>query len=117
VLSPQADKANVVGLVARVLGVSPDTQILRIGDRGETYGNDNELLAAGLSLSVDGTSIDPNTCWMFESQLATASQRTAAYLAAVEALPQGGCRISPVVLSRWRAEVRDSISRLHSGPA
>jgi hypothetical protein len=115
-LCAQADKSNVVGLVARALGVSPDTQILRIGDRGETYGNDSELLCAGLSLSVDGTSIDPQACWLFESHLSTATQRTAAYLAAVVALPEGGCRISPAVLARWRVEVRDSIDRLDSGP-
>jgi hypothetical protein len=117
VLSPRADKSSVVGLVAHTLGVNPDAQILRIGDRGETYGNDSELLSAGLSLSVDGTSIDPHSCWLFESQLATASQRTAAYLAALEPLPEGGCQISPAVLAGWQTEVRDSISRLHSGPA
>lgn len=116
VLCAQADKSNVVGVVASALGISPDTQILRIGDRGETYGNDSELLCAGLSLSVDGTSIDPQSCWLFESHLATASQRTAAYLAAVVPRPEGGCQMSPAVLARWRVEVHDSIDRLHSGP-
>ncbi len=40
-----------------------DGAVLCIGDRGRWPGNDHELLAEPLSLSVDEVSLDPATCW------------------------------------------------------
>jgi len=42
--------------------------ILCVGDRGRWPGNDHELLAEPLSLSVDEVNLDPATCWHLGSQ-------------------------------------------------
>jgi fructoselysine-6-P-deglycase FrlB-like protein/trehalose-6-phosphatase len=42
--------------------------ILCVGDRGRWPGNDHELLAEPLSLSVDEVNLDPATCWHLGSE-------------------------------------------------
>ena len=62
VLSPACSKLHVVSRVASAAGCLPD-EVLRIGDRGAWPGNDWELLAAPLGLSVDESSCHPSTGW------------------------------------------------------
>jgi hypothetical protein len=62
VLSPVCSKLHVVSYVAQLAGCSPQA-VLRIGDRGAWPGNDWELLAAPLSVSVDECSCDPSAGW------------------------------------------------------
>ncbi len=51
-----ADKRNIIEWLA-------DTNVLCIGDRGDVEGNDFQLLSTQYSLSVDKSSMDPDTCW------------------------------------------------------
>jgi hypothetical protein len=62
VLSPVCSKLHVVDRVAQLANCAPQA-VLRIGDRGAWPGNDWELLAAPLSVSVDECSSDPSTSW------------------------------------------------------
>lgn len=62
VLSPCCSKLHVVSRVAQVAACSP-LEVLRIGDRGAWPGNDWELLAAPLGVSVDECSSDPTASW------------------------------------------------------
>lgn len=45
-----------------------NSAILCVGDRGRWPGNDHELLAEPLSLSVDEVNLDPATCWHLGSE-------------------------------------------------
>ena len=62
VLSPQCSKLHVVSRVAQIADCS-SLAVLRIGDRGAWPGNDWELLAAPLGVSVDECSSDPDASW------------------------------------------------------
>ncbi len=62
VLSPDCSKLHVVSRVAQIADCSPSA-VLRIGDRGAWPGNDWELLAAPLGVSVDQCSSDPAASW------------------------------------------------------
>ena len=62
VLSPVCSKLHVVSRVAQLAGCSPQA-VLRIGDRGAWPGNDWELLAAPLGVSVDECSTDLSASW------------------------------------------------------
>lgn len=62
VLSPVCSKLHVVERAAELAGCAPEA-VLRIGDRGAWPGNDWELLAAPLSVSVDECSSDPTAGW------------------------------------------------------
>jgi fructoselysine-6-P-deglycase FrlB-like protein len=53
-------KGAVVDAMRRRVG---DGAVLCVGDRGRWPGNDHELLAEPLSLSVDEVNLDPATCW------------------------------------------------------
>ena len=57
-----AGKGKVVEAVRAKLG-SIDAHVLRVGDRGEHQGNDYELLADGLGLSVDQVCESEDCCW------------------------------------------------------
>lgn len=62
VLSPVCSKLHVVHRLAQMADCSP-IAVLRIGDRGAWPGNDWELLAAPLGVSVDECSSDPAASW------------------------------------------------------
>lgn len=68
VLSPVCSKLHVVERAAELAGCAP-VAVLRIGDRGAWPGNDWELLAAPLSLSVDECSSDPSAGWNLLTQV------------------------------------------------
>ena len=51
-----ADKRNIIEWLG-------GANVLCIGDCGDIYGNDFQLLSTQYSLSVDKTSADPDTCW------------------------------------------------------
>ena len=56
VVRPVADKRNI-------MKIFPDSKVLCIGDSGDLFGNDFQLLSTPFSLSVDKTSLDPDSCW------------------------------------------------------
>jgi hydroxymethylpyrimidine pyrophosphatase-like HAD family hydrolase len=62
VLAGGVDKRAVVRRLIDLDGAL-DTPVLCIGDRGRYPGNDYLLLSQPHSLSVDETSLDPDTCW------------------------------------------------------
>lgn len=88
IVAPHVSKLNVLTHLRQRIGVAP---VLTIGDRGRWPGNDHELLGEPFALSVDETSVDPQTCW----NLAPCGQRgiaaTLDYLAALEP-DDGGLR-------------------------
>ena len=64
ILAPGVSKQSlIVALMEWLPQGHEDSAILCIGDRGRWPGNDFELLQHPLSLSVDQTSSDPDTCW------------------------------------------------------
>jgi hydroxymethylpyrimidine pyrophosphatase-like HAD family hydrolase/fructoselysine-6-P-deglycase FrlB-like protein len=60
-----------LAVLSRLRSHVGEAPILTIGDRGRWPGNDYELLQEKFSLSVDETSVDPESCW----NLASAGQR------------------------------------------
>lgn len=58
-----ATKSKLVNYLKNKIGVAQ--KVLTIGDRGDIYGNDFELLTHNFSLSVDCVSSDMNSCWNF----------------------------------------------------
>lgn len=68
-------------LIAEFLSTNRNCHnILAIGDRGDLWGNDFELLSSTLSLSVDRVSPDLNRCWNFLPLDVRCIQGTAHYL-------------------------------------
>lgn len=63
VVTELAGKLLVVEQVCQRFGLDADTQVLRLGDAGDFGGNDYELMATGLSLSVESVSPDWSQCW------------------------------------------------------
>ena len=80
ILAPAATKNAVVHALVLQHQFDPLNEVCRIGDRGETHGNDSELLAQGLTLSVDGVSEDPDACWFFGESAMLPVERAAHYL-------------------------------------
>ena len=77
ILASGVSKSHVVREIATVIGCSESSsQVLCIGDRGRSPGNDFALLQEPCSLSVDEVSSDPATCW----NLASAKTRCTAAL-------------------------------------
>lgn len=104
VLTPLAIKSAVVDVLAHQSTLDPLTEICRIGDRGEPAGNDSELLGQGLSLSVDGVSPDPSSCWLFGDMSLAPVERAAHYLGAL-VLEDGWARFDDRVLARWEEQL------------
>jgi hydroxymethylpyrimidine pyrophosphatase-like HAD family hydrolase len=65
IIDAKRAKGSVVDAMRREVGRG---DILCIGDRGRWPGNDHELLAEPLSLSVDQVNLDPATCWHLGSR-------------------------------------------------
>ncbi len=61
VLAGGVSKVNTVWKLKERIGGSPN--VVCIGDRGRYPGNDYQLLAEPFSLSVDESSLRPETCW------------------------------------------------------
>lgn len=104
ILSPAATKNSVARFLGVKLGVDPLTAVCRIGDRGEQFGNDAELLAEGLGLSVDGVSTDPNSCWLFGEPAFGPVDRAAQYLRSL-IVKDGQARFDERVLERWQQQL------------
>lgn len=84
VLGERSSKLNVVEAVASRL-MSPNADaVLRMGDQGAWGGNDFELLASGLSLSVDRVSADLSTCWNISRPGRPSSMAAIDYLGAIK---------------------------------
>lgn len=104
ILTPAAAKNSVASFVGVKLGVDPFTAVCRIGDRGEQFGNDAELLAEGLGLSVDGVSADPNSCWFFGESALGPVDRAAHYLRSL-IVENGQARFDERVLELWQQQL------------
>lgn len=92
VIDSCASKLNVVATVA---SGAKTNDILRIGDRGCWPGNDHEMLASPLGLSVEQVSPDLAKCWNIAPEALRGSRATLYYLRSVEVY--GG-------VGRFRAE-------------
>lgn len=109
ILAPPAGKLAVVDWMAASQGIDSDS-ILRIGDRGEAFGNDSELLGSGLSLSVDGVSADTSTCWSFHDGIPAPSHRLAEFLRAIQRGEGGDFQISKEAVLGWHEEARSAVA-------
>lgn len=76
-------KLNVVDAVATK---AAEPSILRIGDRGRWPGNDYELLASPLGLSVDQVNPDLATCWNIAPEGVRGTRATLHYLQSIRVL-------------------------------
>jgi len=104
ILMPAAAKNSVASFLGVKLGVDPLTEVCRIGDRGEQFGNDAELLADGLGLSVDGVSSDPNSCWLFGEPTLGPVDRAAQYLGSL-IVKDGQAHFDERVLELWQQQL------------
>lgn len=92
VLLTEQRKAAVVGALRQLTGQT-SAQFFRIGDRGTWPGNDFDLLADPLGLSVDEVSRSPNTCWNLAPPGALGPQATVYYLTRLRTGPDGLLRL------------------------
>lgn len=81
VVDPNASKVNVISAVA---SRAKTNDILRIGDRGRWPGNDHEMLASPLGLSVEQVSSDLVKCWNIAPEALRGSRATLYYLRSVD---------------------------------
>lgn len=109
-LTGEAGKRAVVEWLAGDAQIDSETEILRIGDRGEVFGNDAELLGSGLALTVDGVSADSDTCWLFGRADMSATERAVVYLRALEVDATGICRFNRTALRQWASEVHRDLA-------
>jgi hypothetical protein len=92
VIDASTSKVNVVHLIEQELTrTKRASAILCIGDRGDFGGNDSELLALPLSLSVDKVSGRPDSCWHIAPPGVYGSKAFEYYLAALK-IEGGQCR-------------------------
>jgi hypothetical protein len=97
VLTPGVSKTRMIDEMERVLGVSGD-EVLRIGDRGASPGNDYELLHHPLGVSVDEVSADLQSCWRWAPAGYLGPRATLHYLNGLQGTSEG---------VRWRASLGD----------
>ncbi|CAE6842020.1 MULTISPECIES: hypothetical protein [Paraburkholderia] len=84
IITEHAGKERVASAVAKIIGCDSGLAILRLGDSGDIEGNDFELLATGLGLSVASVSIAKDACWNFLPVGLTGVAGTRFYLHALE---------------------------------
>ncbi len=93
VLSPVCSKLHVVEYAAELAGCAPEA-VLRIGDRGAWPGNDWELLAAPLSVSVDECSSDLSAGWNLSPPQVKGMRATAHWLRRLQCDAEGTIRLT-----------------------
>jgi len=86
--------------------------ILRLGDRGEESGNDFELLASGLSLSVDGVSAALDQAWDAPPFDGSAMDRTLGCLRALQAREKRGLGFAETWLAGFERAHLESLRQL-----
>ena len=101
VLAPGVSKLAVLDRVVDMTG-TPADGVLCIGDQGCWPGNDHELLATPLSLSVNVTSVDPARCWNLAPVGLRESQAALGYLKLLKSSTRGA-RFALPVARRKRA--------------
>jgi hypothetical protein len=79
-----ASKRAILRVVQELVGDRETNAILCIGDRGCWPGNDCELLCQPHALSVDETSLDPETCWNIASPGTSHTRALLEYLSLLE---------------------------------
>jgi len=95
VLSSAASKLHVIAQVQEEGGSG---SVLAIGDRGRWPGNDHELLASPLSLSVDQASMSRASGWNLGSPGQRGTAITLEYLRALDKADNGGLRLRGAAL-------------------
>lgn len=110
ILAPAASKKAVISFLVDRLGVDPLTEICRIGDRGEPLGNDSELLAEGLSLTVDGVNSDVSSCWLFGNKTLNPVERAAHYLSSLT-VRAGRAQFQESTLQLWGKQLDEPAGR------
>lgn len=78
-LAPGVSKRQVISRLSEYYSIAP-TEILAIGDRGRSPGNDFELLSHCPALSVDEVSTDSTTCWRLTPPMVNGVAGTLWYL-------------------------------------
>ena len=89
ILGALASKLRVVDSVVERTPSKDASAVLRLGDQGSWNGNDYDLLASGLSLSVDRVSGDLSTCWNISSPGLRSSLAAAEHLRALQRRGRG----------------------------
>jgi fructoselysine-6-P-deglycase FrlB-like protein len=97
VLTEVADKRLVLKEIAKLTAADPQREILRLGDAGDLGGNDYELLADGLGLSVGSCSPDLTSCWDLLPGDRRGVQGTLLYLKALDST-NGLAKFNPAFL-------------------
>ena len=92
VLLTDQRKGAVVDALRRLAG-DPAARFFRIGDRGTWPGNDFDLLADPLGLSVDEVSRSPSACWNLAPPGALGPPATMYYLRRLHAGADGLLRL------------------------
>jgi hypothetical protein len=83
VLGPRPGKGALVSRLREK--ISPDLEVLCVGDRGAWPGNDYALLAQPLSLSVDEVSSLDDSCWNIAPRGVCGPDATVLYLRCIKA--------------------------------
>lgn len=89
ILAPSVNKVLLVRAIAACAGTD-EVNVPRIGDRGRWPGNDWELLAHPLGLSVDEVSPDPGSCWHLAGAGIRGIAATLVYCKALRPIQAGG---------------------------
>lgn len=111
VVTEKAGKKLVVEEVCRLFELDAETQVLRIGDAGDFGGNDYELLASGLALSVDTVPPGWEQCWNLLPRNLTGVRGTEYYLRALD-IESDAARFNAAFLTRATEAVRDGLGRI-----
>ena len=91
VIPAAVTKRNVVGAIREHAGgrSGGDDEVLCIGDRGDSGGNDFDLLALPLGLSTDRVSAALDRCWNLSPPGTRGPAATLTYLSAIRAVDDG----------------------------
>jgi len=108
VLTEYAGKSRVVEYVSKVFELDADTQLLRFGDAGDFGGNDYELLASGLALSVDTVPPGADQCWNLLPREQAGVRGTHHYLRALS-VSDGEARFSQEFIDQAVATLREGL--------
>lgn len=114
-LTPATSKRTVVERLVRRGHTGTEGAVLRIGDRGEVYGNDSEWLQDPCGISVDGVSPDPDTCWDAFPFEGSALRRTLRCLQALEPRGDGRAGLSGDWLDSFQSAHEASLQNLVVG--
>jgi hypothetical protein len=111
VVTEATGKHLVVQDVCNRFNLDPQDEVLRIGDAGDFGGNDYELLASGLALSVDAVPPGRDQCWNLLPRDLSGVRGTEYYLRALD-IRSGVARFTRAFLTRAEDAVRDGLGNI-----